>query len=193
MEHFFSAGKEIDVEKIMEDIRQKIEEKKRAGILKQKDIDEISHMELLPLPDFLDIPNVYEPHLYPEGQSEPFEPFQVDQEIEAGAAKKFMAAFRRLLFPLVRFLIRPITRDMKNLFVEMLNENKREIHRLRPLVLHSKEYIHLMHNALNNMIVESSKLKIEEELLKTRITIMEDRIEFLEKRGRQIEKKLFNQ
>ncbi len=54
----------------------------------------------------------------------------------------------------------------------------------------SREYIKLLHNALNNMIVEASKLKIEEELLKTRLRVLEDKMEFLENRQRAVEGKV---
>jgi hypothetical protein len=191
---FISANREIDVNEIMATIRQKIQEKKDAGILKQREIDEIVDMELLPLPDFLEIPNVYEPHLYPEHKFEDFRPFHFSPEIEAGFAKKIMGKIRKLLAPLTRFMIRPHTNDLTNLTVELHNQNKEDIHNLKrliPLILQSKEYIKLLHNALNNMIVESSKLKIEEELLKTRIKVLEDKVEFLENRQRAIEKKLF--
>ena len=57
--------------------------------------------------------------------------------------------------------------------------------------LQSKEYIKLLHNSVNNMIVELSKLKIDQDLLKTKIKVLEDKIEFLENRERAIEKKVF--
>jgi phage shock protein A len=58
-------------------------------------------------------------------------------------------------------------------------------------VLQGKEYIKLLHNALNNLITEASKLKIDHELLKTKIKVLEDKMEFLENRERAIEKKIF--
>lgn len=93
-----------------------------------------------------------------------------------------------MLFPIIRFLVRPITNDV---VIHRHNENKKSIAYLTPFVLQSKEYIVLLHNAMNNMIVETSKAKIEQELLKTKIKILEDKVEFLEKRERAVEKKLF--
>ncbi len=195
-EDFISTCKEINVEEIIDSIKKKIKEKKEIGILKQKDIDEINDMELLPLPDFLEIPNVYEPHLYPKHKMEDFEPFHLDLEKEAGIAKKILGKIRKMVSPLTRFMIRPFLNDLKNLEVELHNQNKEEIHRLKqlvPIVFQSKEYIKLLHNSMNNMIVELSKLKIEEELLKTKIKVMEDKVEFLENRERAVEKKLFKE
>lgn len=192
---FISAGKDIDVNDIMSSIKKRIQEKKDSGVLRQLEIDEIDDMELLPLPDFLEIPNVYEPHLYPEHKAEDFQPFHMEQEVEAGAIKKILGIIRKILMPLLRFMIRPFINDMKNLTVELHNSNKQDIHNLKqtiPITFQGKEYIKLLHNAINNMIVESSKLKIEEELLKTKIKVLEDKIEFLENRERAIEKKLFN-
>lgn len=193
---FISTDKDIDVEEIMASIKKRIQEKKDSGVLRQTEIDEIEDMELLPLPDFLEIPNVYEPHLYPEHKAGDFLPYHIEPEVEAGIAKKILGKIRGLLMPLLRFMIRPFVSDLKNLTVELHNRNKEDIHNLKqtiPLTFQSKEYIKLLHNAINNMIVESSKLKIEEELLKTKIRVLEDKIEFLENRERAIEKKLFNE
>lgn len=193
-ETFISADNTIDVEDIMASIKKRIQEKKDQGLLRQSEIDEIEDMELLPLPDFLEIPNVYEPHLYPEHKAEDFHPHHIEPEIEAGTVKKILSKIRGLLMPLLRFMIRPFVGDLKNLIVELHNANKQDIHNLKqtiPITFQGKEYIKLLHNAMNNMIVESSKLKIEEELLKTRIKVLEDKIAFLEERERAIEKKLY--
>ena len=183
-EVFISADKTIDVDEIMASIKKRIQEKKDSGLLRQTEIDEIEDMELLPLPDFLEIPNVYEPHLYPEHKGDDFAPYHIEPEIESGAIKKILSIIRKIFLPLLRFMIRPF------------NANKQDIYNLKqtvPITFQGKEYIKLLHNAMNNMIVESSKLKIEEELLKTRIKVLEDKIAFLEERERAIEKRLFNE
>ena len=192
----FTAADDIDVVRIMADIRKSIEEKKKSGVLRQVEIDEIEEMELLPLPDFLDIPNVYENHLYPGGEApEPFHPFHLEEELETGAIKKILKKLRGLFMPLQRFMLRPFRTSLQNLMVELHNSNKQDIHQLKALVTmiqQSKEYIKLLHNTINNMIVEASKLKIEEELLKTRIKVLEDKAAFLEDRQRAVEKKLYD-
>ena len=192
----FTAADDIDVVRIMADIRKSIEEKKKSGVLRQVEIDEIEEMELLPLPDFLDIPNVYENHLYPGGEApEPFHPFHLEEELETGAIKKILKKFRGLFMPLQRFMLRPFRTSLQNLMVELHNSNKQDIHQLKalvPMIQQSKEYIKLLHNTINNMIVEASKLKIEEELLKTRIKVLEDKAAFLEDRQRAVEKKLYD-
>lgn len=210
MNELLAAAPEIDVSAIMDAIRQRIEEKKRSGVLKQSEIDEIEQMELLPLPDFLEIPNVYEPHLYPGISAEelsldvPAPPFdRPSLEIDEGGsgvrglAKRFMRKTRQWLFPLIRFMTRPIYIELKSGIYDGQEADHRlrhQIERLRiyaRLSMQSKEYIKLLHNTINNMIVETSKLKIEEELLKTKLKVMEDKIEFLENRQRALEKKAF--
>ncbi|MDY0296545.1 MAG: hypothetical protein RB296_04425 [Acidobacteriota bacterium] len=191
----FSAAEDIDVQQIMVEIRRQIEEKKSSGLLRQVEISEIEEMELQPLPDFLEIPNVYENHLYPEHASADYTPFHIEPELEGGAAKKALGLLRRLMMPLLRFMLRPFRTDLQNLIVELSNSNSRDIHHLKtliPVVQQSKEYVKLLHNTINNMIVEASKLKIEEELSKTKIKVLEDKIAFLEARQRAIEDKLYN-
>lgn len=184
----------VDVQSIMEQIEQRIREQKDSGVLKESEIEEICQMEMLPLPDFLDVPNVYEPHLYPPRPSPSYEPEVFSPELEAGAVKAMMGKLRRLLSPLTRFFLRPHSNELRHIVIERYNRNALEIHKLKqdnPILHQSKEYIKLLHNAMNNMIVEFSKLKIEEELLKTQVKAMEDRLAFLEKRERSIEHTLF--
>jgi hypothetical protein len=47
-------------EKIVEDIKKKIEQKIKEGIFTEGEVREIEHMKLRPLPDILDVQSVYE-------------------------------------------------------------------------------------------------------------------------------------
>lgn len=47
-------------EKILEDIKKKIEQKIKEGIFSEREVREIEHMKLRPLPDILDVQSVYE-------------------------------------------------------------------------------------------------------------------------------------
>ena len=205
---FLIVSDDIDVEEIMSNIKERIQEKMDSGVLKQKEIDEMEAMELLPLPDFLDIPNVYQPHLYPEESNDASVQNEVEMneiplvhfnaEIESGIGKKILGKIRKILFPIIRFMTRPIYNELRNITVELHNENKKTYHSLSnevkkslSTIYNSREYIRLLHNTINNMIVESTKLKIEDELHKTRIKVLEDKLEFLENRQRALEKKVY--
>jgi len=183
MEPFIHASAEIDVEEIMAAIRKKIQDKKDSGLLKQSEIDEIAEMELQPLPDFLEIPNIYDPILYPGFAEHMAPPVPLEESLkETGLIKGMLKKIRSLLSPWIRFMTRPMYIELKTGILELQKKV--------PIVLQSSEYIRLLHNAMHNMIVEASKLKTEEELLKTKIRILEDKIEFLENRERALEKKL---
>jgi len=52
---------EKEQEEIVADIERSIEEKKKAGLMTDKEIREIEEMRLKPLPDILDVQVVYEP------------------------------------------------------------------------------------------------------------------------------------
>lgn len=185
---FISAGKDIDVNEIMEHIRKRIEEKKESGVLKQNEIDEIENMELQPLPDFLEIPNVYEQHLFSEDIIKNYDPASIELESDGGSGlkglmKKIFRVIRKPLMPFIRSMVRPINNELK----AHINIDRKYIHQFAAGI----EYIKLLHNTSNNLIVELSKLKIEEEFLKTKIKVLEDKMEFLENRERAIEKKLY--
>ncbi len=51
---------EDEQEKILRDIEKKIAQKIKEGIFTEREIREIEHMKLRPLPDILDVQNVYE-------------------------------------------------------------------------------------------------------------------------------------
>jgi hypothetical protein len=53
------------------------------------------------------------------------------------------------------------------------------------------DYTKLLHNLSHNIVVELSKLKVEEENLKSKTRIMEKDFEFLGRREKALEKKIF--
>lgn len=180
VDEFIATHPDINVSDIMDSITKKIEEKKKSGLLKDSEIEEIEEMELLPLPDFQEVPNAYENHLYTQKLDESLiMGFEIEKERTGlfGLIKRILQKIRKLFLPIIRFAIRPALNDLARRYGDP--------------VYRSREYIKILHAALNNMIVESSKLKIEEEMLKTKIKVLEDKMEFLENRERAIEKKLF--
>ena len=187
MEPFIQAAPDIDVEEIMAAIQKQIQEKKDAGLLRQSEIDEIVEMELQPLPDFLEIPNIYEPILYPGFTENMASATPLLETIdESGLAKGILKKIRSFLFPWIRFMTRPLYVELKT----GINDMQQNLAKKIPVMVQSTEYIRLLHNAMHNLIVELSKLKTEEELLKTRVRVLEDKIEFIENRQRALEKRL---
>lgn len=55
---------EDEQKKIIDRINKRIAEKKKSGILKEKDVREVEEMRLHPLPDLLDVQSVYEDLMY---------------------------------------------------------------------------------------------------------------------------------
>jgi hypothetical protein len=182
MEPFITAAPDINVDEIMAAIRQRIQDKKDSGLLKQRDIDEIVEMELQPLPDFQEIPNIYDPMMYPDFAENLSPEVNLEEPRDSNPLKVVLKKIRSLLAPMIRFIVRPMCIELK---ADILRLQKRD-----RIILQSSEYIRLLHNTAHNMIVELSKLKTEEELLKTKIKILEDKSEFLENRERALEKKL---
>lgn len=55
----------------------------------------------------------------------------------------------------------------------------------------AKEYVKLLHNLSHNMVVELSKMKIEEENMKIKNRILEKDFEFLGKKEKALERKIY--
>jgi len=53
-----------DQRKILDEIEKKIEEKKKEGLLTEREIREIEMMRLRPLSDTLDVQSIYEDHMF---------------------------------------------------------------------------------------------------------------------------------
>jgi hypothetical protein len=51
---------EEEQRKILDDIENEIQKKIKEGVFTERDVREIEHMELRPLPDILDVQSVYE-------------------------------------------------------------------------------------------------------------------------------------
>lgn len=49
---------------LQEVVKKRIEERKKKGILTEREIEEIHQMELQPLPDIQDVQSVYEDFMY---------------------------------------------------------------------------------------------------------------------------------
>jgi hypothetical protein len=92
--------------------------------------------------------------------------------------------------PLIKLMILPVYEEQRQIFLaihttnQRLDEKERELEKLR-------EYTRLLHNLCHNLVVELSKLKIEEEMLKTKTQILEKDFEFMGKRESALEKEVF--
>ncbi len=56
--------------RLMEEIKKRIEEKKKEGLLTEKEIKEIEVMKLRPLPDIQDVQSVYEDFMFKRGKKQ---------------------------------------------------------------------------------------------------------------------------
>jgi hypothetical protein len=101
------------------------------------------------------------------------------------------------LRPFIKLLILPVDEEYRRTFLVLDHANRRidrlekdrdqargELDRLR-------EYTKLLHHLCHNLVVELSKLKIEEETLKTKSRVMEKDFEFLGRREKALEKEIF--
>jgi hypothetical protein len=142
------------------------------------------------------------------GAGEPASAVVPDIEIESGdgspsaqgrvrrALLKLMTPFR----PIIKLLILPVydefqrtVRILHNTNIRLdrltaLTDRDRESVRVR--LERDKEYIKLLHGLSHNLVVELTKLKIENDTLKARLEIMERDFDFLGKRERALEREV---
>lgn len=111
--------------------------------------------------------------------------------------------------PLIKLLVFPVYQELRETVVSLDRANKR-LDQLGQAVndinAHAqktsqkldldmpflKEYTRLFYNLAHNMVIEMTKLKIEEENLKIRIRILEKDLENLKSRGKALESRILS-
>jgi hypothetical protein len=174
----------IDVEDIMEQIKKKIASQPRSS--------------------------EPEPSVLPEYHS-PQEPTQPQPEGPLGKKAKIKSVMLKIfkpISPLIKFLVLPVHQELKDTIQNLHATNQRidflerrvegdfsKVHQeLRTIIEELnrvREYTQLLHNLSHNIVVELTKLKIEQENLKLKTRIMEKDFEFLGKREKTLEGKVF--
>ncbi len=173
---------EVNVKEIMEKIRKDIEEKR--GKVDFEDIKKIEYEELRPWADHAEIKNFYEPILYggiPSKTQETPSP-----QGSTPSRKSFKDILKKLFSIPKPWVLRGLLFYLRPYIDPKFDELTVNLQR-------SMEYIKLLHNLSNNMVVEMSKLKVEIDALRNRLITVENKLEFLEKRERILEDKILNQ
>ncbi len=177
----------IDVNEIMEQIRKRIGSQPKRPDPKENTL--IEHSALTG--------TTATQHEEPMGQKSKWK----------NLALKLMRPFS----PIIKFLVLPVHQELRETIENLYKTNQRldalerkigdefsRIHhefqavnrRLRELN-RVREYIKLLHNLSHNIVVEMTKLKVEEENLKITTRILEKDFEFLGRREKALEKKVF--
>jgi hypothetical protein len=120
-----------------------------------------------------------------------------DLEAGQGRARRILLKVMSPFKPLIKLLILPVAEEHRRT-VLILDHANRRIDRLehdRHLIVDRlnrlQDYTKLLHHLCHNLVVEMSKLKIEEETLKTKTRIMEKDFDYLGKREKALEKEVF--
>jgi len=99
---------------------------------------------------------------------------------------KLMKPFSRL----IKLLILPVYQELQQTVHALDYTNKRldsAVNRLGNLM----EYVKLLHSLSHNIVVELTKLKIEEEGMRIKLRIIEKDFELLSRKEKALEKKVF--
>ncbi|HUU38945.1 MAG TPA: hypothetical protein VMW46_12180 [Candidatus Desulfaltia sp.] len=121
----------------------------------------------------------------------------LDPAAGQGRARRILLRLMSPLKPLIKLLILPVAEEHRRTVLILDHANRRidrleqERHLTSERLNRLQEYTKLLHHLCHNLVVEMSKLKIEEETLKTKTRIMEKDFDFLGKREKALEKEVF--
>lgn len=141
-----------------------------------------------------------------EGPSSWEQPEEMEEmEGLKGKMKQLLLRGIRPFSPLIKLLVLPVHQEIREAHrslhhahkrldnLEKMNSNlEQNVEELSNQLSRTQEYVKLLHSLSHNMVVELSKLKIEEENIKIKNRIMEKDFEFLSKREKTLEKKIYS-
>lgn len=104
-------------------------------------------------------------------------------------AKRLLLKITRPFAPLIKLFVFPVYAEFREM-VLILDQTNRRVDLLNQKLMSMMEYTKILHSLSHNIVVELSKLKIEEENLKLKTRIMEKDFAFLGKREKALEKQL---
>jgi hypothetical protein len=125
--------------------------------------------------------------------------------------KNLALKLMRPFSPLIKFLVLPVHQELRETIQNLYTTNQRldslegkiddnlfriqeefqAVNRRLEELNRVREYVKLLHNLSHNIVVELTKLKVEEENLKITTRILEKDFEFLGRREKALEKKVF--
>ena len=124
-------------------------------------------------------------------------PLGPDLEAGQGRARRFLLRLMSPFKPLIKLFILPVAEEHRRTVLILDHANRRidrlehDRHLTAERLNRLQEYTKLLHHLCHNLVVEMSKLKIEEETLKTKTRIMEKDFDYLGKREKALEKEVF--
>lgn len=116
----------------------------------------------------------------------------IDFAAGQGRARRVLLKIMSPFSPLIKLFTLPVYEELRRTVLILDHTNRRldELEKERARLDRLQEYTKLLHHLCHNLVIELSKLKIEEETLKTKTRIMEKDFEFLGKRERALEKEV---
>jgi hypothetical protein len=120
----------------------------------------------------------------------------LDLEAGQGKARRMLLRLMSPFKPLMKLLILPIAEENRRSVLILDHANRRldrlehDRHLLTERLNRMQEYTKLLHHLCHNLVVEMSKLKIEEETLKTKTRILEKDFDNLGKREKALEQEV---
>ena len=205
MSEFTLHTESIEVERIMGQIRQRIEEK-RGEDYTEAQIRELANVKL---ERFLKPENVrsnmveyYKKRLKEQQdalRASPQAPpsFEFDPDIiyrsSRGFSGRLLTGIRRLLNPLLKFFFNPAPIVQALTIQQQINERQAEV--ISQMVRTQTEFIEiaaLNYEVMNNLVVEMTRLSIEMKNHKMRVESVAGRLDFDERRARSLERVVQN-
>jgi hypothetical protein len=125
-------------------------------------------------------------------KSEPPPVPKLDLTAGQGRTRQVLLKIMSPLSPVIKLLTLPVHEELRRTVLILDHANRRIDHleKDRARLDRLQEYTKLLHHLCHNLVIELSKLKIEEETLKTKTRIIEKDFEFLGKREKALEKEL---
>ncbi len=201
MSEFIVRNESIDVERIMGQIRRRIEEK-RGEDYTEEQIRELANVKLdrflKPESVRSNMVEYYQKRLKEKEDAlraspQPPPSFEFDPDIiyrsSRGVAGRLLFGFRRLVSPLLKLFFNPAPIVHALTIQQQINERQAEV--ISQMVRTQTEFIEiaaLNYEVMNNLVEEMTRLSLEMKNHKMRVESVAGRLDFDERRARSLER-----
>ncbi len=181
----------VDVEQIMRQIRARIQEKRGVDYTEQQ----IQELASVKLERFLDPKGVRSDLVEQfrkarDRRLEPFHPDQYDVDANAlfGSPRVVLRVIRKILNPILKlFISAPTLVQVLHKQSEMNKLYEKQLHMLRDKTQQRDEVDVLYYELVHNLVLELTRVGIENRNLKMRLESLSSRLDFDERRARALE------